>query len=541
MENYNISVIIPIFNLTSYRVRNFLFVLDELLRTNVNDIIVVEQICTEYEESTALAHIRNNKKFRYIKHITDNTEIEKTKLINIGVSHSTSKFISMIDADIFFNYDNAFKQVEDSDLAIQPFTHFVKLNQENSANFIKKPQVDINASPDEKICCYSAGAFIMSREFYDHIGGMDEGYTGWGWEDREFQDRVKNNTDIKVLDMVGCHLYHDPSKCTNSSNNYIKYYNSLKENIDTALIYVTYSLGEERLKATLNALAHLKLQSLPIHMIWVELLFADEPSPVSNIIESNDLNIQHIIVRGSDLNANLFQKEALQNIAVKELDDKYKYLIFADSDVYTLDGDWFLKIRNKLTCYDNIVVQGGEQVIFLDESRNSSQQTIDTMWAAYKNGFQNASFNPGICIATTKSFWEKINGFNPYGVMFYGDTLFCIEIFKNKIPEYYKKISKSKFIGNIIRDIPIDVHMDGTNHTIIHDYHGQVQSFGILYKFLTNLDIELTEYIGIDNNGLLYWIKDLPIFSYIYARSRSIKSENDLFKMLISSNIDLYK
>ena len=60
MENYNISVIIPIFNLTSYRVRNFLFVLDELLRTNVNDIIVVEQICTEYEESTALAHIRNN-------------------------------------------------------------------------------------------------------------------------------------------------------------------------------------------------------------------------------------------------------------------------------------------------------------------------------------------------------------------------------------------------------------------------------------------------------------------------------------------------
>lgn len=527
----DITVIIPIFKLTVNRYKNFEYILKKIFKTSVKEVIVIEQKDNPFSIYSTYS---DNPKYTYSLYKSDSQQIEKTKLINKAVSLVKTKFFCMLDADIVYNYEEVFNQVKDSDIAVQPFIHFVKLDEDNSAKIIKGIDVTEDALTSNITRCFSAGSYIMKKTFYDALGGQNEVYNGWGWEDREFQDKVKNNTNVRVLKGIGYHLHHEESDMTNRNANYLEYHNFLNKNVDTALVYVTYNLTDLRLDATLDALQYDIKQTLSVHRVWVELLFNDEQSVAEKIINDNNLSVQHIIVRGDDKNKSLFQKEALMNIAVKEISPIYRYIIFKDSDVYTKDNDWYMKIRNQLTYNDNMFVQGGSEVSFLNKTKDNFQLVSKTLWSSYRQGFTISNFNPGVCIGITRKLWDEMKGFNPYGVMFYGDTINAMELFSDSIPQNYKYLKESKFIGGVIRKLDIEFDFSGTEHNIIHSYHGDVTRFSVLYKFLTNIDENLNNYIDLGENGLLFWKKDFKVFENLYKHIKDIRSQDDLMKRLIA-------
>jgi hypothetical protein len=532
----NITVIIPVFNLVADRYKNFDYVVRKLLKTpSVKDIIIVEQ---KEKPSSILSTLFNEQKYRHFCHVTDNPEIEKTKMINYGVSLCKTEFYCMLDADIIFDFEKVFSQITRKDKAVQPFEYFLKLNDQQTANIFKDREEQIEGKHTHTIRCFSAGSYIMKKSFHKQIGGMNEGYMGWGWEDREFQDVVRNHTDIKIIDEVGYHLHHEPSKSKKGTSNYLLYYKHLKKNIDTAIIYVTENGVTE---SDIKALEYDLKQSLPVHRVWVELLFDKEKSKVKPLLKDKKIKVQHIIVKGTKKNKGLSQKEALINYAVGKLSKKYLYLVFKDTNAYVQDGDWYMSIRNQLTSGEKMIVNGGSKISYMDKSNESVQRETKTLWSSYRRGFPDDDFRCGVCTGMTRKMWELIGGLNPYGVMKYGDVLFALEAFPKSIHQKYKYLRDSRFVRSIIREFKVNVEFSGTDHNIIYCYDKEKPNFDVLYKFLNNIDVNLNDYIFLGEKGLLCWKKEFSLFEYLYENMIDIRNDNDLIKLMIASTLADYK
>ena len=51
---------------------------------------------------------------------------------------------------------------------------------------------------------------MLLRPFFDKLGGMDEGFVGWGGEDVEFWDRAQTLPVWNYGYMPLVHLWHEP-------------------------------------------------------------------------------------------------------------------------------------------------------------------------------------------------------------------------------------------------------------------------------------------------------------------------------------------
>lgn len=58
------------------------------------------------------------------------------------------------------------------------------------------------------------GLWVIPREMFQAVGGMDEGFWGWGWQDVAFQCRVREHHGKPFRRLAGplFHLYHDSNE-----------------------------------------------------------------------------------------------------------------------------------------------------------------------------------------------------------------------------------------------------------------------------------------------------------------------------------------
>lgn len=145
---------------------------------------------------------------------------------NSGVKDSFSEISVIIDADNYIPITqiwNAIDIATKKDALVKPFKWFGYLTEESTNLFYELadvPAVDFDPTyidpPQEN---FTGGAYVMKKSLWQSLGGMDEGFIGWGAEDDAFHLVCKkNNIKIVYVDGFDYHLYHPAYRVTSEYN-----------------------------------------------------------------------------------------------------------------------------------------------------------------------------------------------------------------------------------------------------------------------------------------------------------------------------------
>lgn len=154
--------------------------------------------------------------------------IHKSRLVNLATEHLRERgydYAFMIDGDIHLDVPRTLEHLDSLDPkevpVVKPFRFFIRLNIPDSAKVRAGERVVVRKDdyPPKEIVGYpGAGAWAYSMAAFDRVGGMDESYTGWGWEDTDFSQRLREVLPYRVLPFVGYHLEHENDRVINQDN-----------------------------------------------------------------------------------------------------------------------------------------------------------------------------------------------------------------------------------------------------------------------------------------------------------------------------------
>ena len=153
---------------------------------------------------------------------------------NSGVDKCESEVVVVIDADNYIpinQIENAIRSAKRSNFLVKPFNWFGYLTEPSTdlfyefnglldfvPEFVDPPQQD-----------FTGGAYVIKKVLWKDIGGMDEGFVGWGAEDDAFHLLcINSGIRVKYVEGYDYHLYHPAHRVTSEYN-----YNKLmKEYVD---------------------------------------------------------------------------------------------------------------------------------------------------------------------------------------------------------------------------------------------------------------------------------------------------------------------
>lgn len=159
-------------------------------------------------------------------------EFNRSAARNGGVEKSNSEISVIIDADNYIplqQIHNAIRAASRSDSLVKPFKYFGYLTEESTNGFYECQEIlGVDFSPtyiQPPQDNFTGGAYVMKKSMWLELGGMDEGFVGWGAEDDAFHLLCKNNgIKIRYVDGYDYHLYHPAYRVTSEYN-----YNKLME------------------------------------------------------------------------------------------------------------------------------------------------------------------------------------------------------------------------------------------------------------------------------------------------------------------------
>jgi predicted glycosyltransferase involved in capsule biosynthesis len=148
---------------------------------------------------------------------------------NRGVDKSNSEIIVVIDADNFtpiVQINNAIKVAKRRHSLVKPFQWFGYLTEESTNLFYDLYEDKYTEfSPtyiDPPSDTFTGGSYVMKKELWQQIGGMDENFVGWGGEDDAFHLLCKKSKlKVSYVEGYSYHLYH-PAYRVASDFNYDK-------------------------------------------------------------------------------------------------------------------------------------------------------------------------------------------------------------------------------------------------------------------------------------------------------------------------------
>jgi hypothetical protein len=212
-------------------------------------------------------------------------------------------------------------------------------------------------------------------------------------------------------------------------------YNS-PTNDDTCVVMCFFNPAgyKQTVKNTNHVVSQIKKSNIPLFL--TELVYKDEKPQIK------DTNFTVYS------NSKIFSKENLWNITARRLPDKYKKIIFLDSDIKFADKDWFNK--SSIILNQHPVMQPMSYVyrkIYL----NTKNKTIDTSDIYHSIWFKQSIANyivkhkkinqrychSGYCIGLQRKFFEKINGFFELAIVGGGDALFWYSFLEKDLPISY--------------------------------------------------------------------------------------------------------
>lgn len=498
-----VSVVIPAFRLSHYRLRNFEFVLSRVLDAPFHEVIVCEQVDPACGDCLGL----RDSRVRHIKVPIEGDVICKSALVNRGVLEATGDLVWVNDADIFVPFAKALGVLSSEDVAVRPFRDFVDFSVSQTRDFIRTRHAKPGRGA-KRTSMFGAGAFVVRRSFFLELGGFDESFSGWGYEDAEFGNRVPKDK-IRVLDELrGVHLYHDVDdgeKARSKARNFERYVEAWrrqhgKDDVptvdDTAVIVSVFGMTEGRAGAVSTAFKHLLCQLPRMKVVFVEAVEGDEPPLFQSLAVGE--NVSYKLIRVDDSYTNLFQKEAMWNVGAAECPECDK-LIFLDSDVFATDPFWLAQIRHRLIECPQVVVQVYSR---LKDTEDSSRNTVSLIASRDIHSDSEREPPPGHGWAMSRAVFESIGEWNIWAVVCSGDVAFIYEAIKDHgYTDYLKRYS---WFRGILRDVP-KFEADYVDVPIVHVGHPVNTCFYAFGPRLVEVLGDPRNYIRQAPNGLLQW------------------------------------
>jgi glycosyltransferase involved in cell wall biosynthesis len=151
-------------------------------------------------------------------------EFNRSAARNAGLEISDSEVSVIIDADNFFPINNIFDAVSAAkrkDILVKPFSSFGYLTEESTNTFYNNFGTSsfnpLYLNPPQGN--FTGGSYVMKKSLWQSIGGMDEGFIGWGAEDDAFHLLCKHKEIVVRYIEGNCyHLYHPAYRVTSDFN-----------------------------------------------------------------------------------------------------------------------------------------------------------------------------------------------------------------------------------------------------------------------------------------------------------------------------------
>lgn len=151
---------------------------------------------------------------------SNTTLFNRSQARNLGVDKASFDNLVLCDADTFpdvTSIPTAFSKIEEGSGWVLPYVRYYRLSREFSSqvieekiNFISKPYYDIKFVKN----CW-AGVICLNKTMFEQAGGYNEDYSGWGFEDYEFRDKLDKHVG-RHLRLPGSvyHLWHEVEEGT---------------------------------------------------------------------------------------------------------------------------------------------------------------------------------------------------------------------------------------------------------------------------------------------------------------------------------------
>lgn len=224
MNISDITIIIPIYNLSSSRFNNFCFLVKEVNKLGCA-VIVSEQTSTT--TSTIEEYLIG---FENINHITINNnsdKINKSKLMNEAARSSFTEFLWMVDCDFYTNFSNVINEADSAHDFIRPFDSVLLLNKEETYTLHATQAIELTDTKEREVNSQDGKfSFIIRATDFQRVGGMNEDFVGWGFQDLDFvENRLKDSVSYSNVIETGYHMDHPPAPRTDVNINRQLYVN----------------------------------------------------------------------------------------------------------------------------------------------------------------------------------------------------------------------------------------------------------------------------------------------------------------------------
>ncbi|HLP23353.1 MAG TPA: galactosyltransferase-related protein [Microbacteriaceae bacterium] len=149
----------------------------------------------------------------------------KARACNAGVLAARSPVVAIVDADTFVSSRvllECARRVHEQDEVIRPFGSLIELDATQSARArddglptFGRANAHSDARGTEHIPA-TGGIFLIRRERYLSVGGMDERFVGWGGEDDAFAMALRKSGAqlASVTGVQAGHLWHPRSEAS---------------------------------------------------------------------------------------------------------------------------------------------------------------------------------------------------------------------------------------------------------------------------------------------------------------------------------------
>ena len=218
------TIVLSFCDTCKHRKKNLDFIVDSILTTSSLNVILSEQIKSKNDKKITATY---GKRITHIKY-NSSESFEKSFLYNLAAKNTESEYLFFLDADVvlpFKKIENKLQSDKFSDF-IKPFRSIFTLNEIDSTSFLNKEPIDLSRSvSDTTVGKY---AFIIRSSLFRKVGGFDESFKGWGWEDIDFVKNKLKLLDCDIMDdTLGVHLFHSPaSRSEERANHFIFQQNS---------------------------------------------------------------------------------------------------------------------------------------------------------------------------------------------------------------------------------------------------------------------------------------------------------------------------
>lgn len=388
-----LTVLIPVFRLDDNRKRNLEFIYNRLIsHYDESEIEIILGIQDEYIDT--YYHKFHRAIIRHYDEYGDK-KFNKSYLYNRCIEDGIDgDYLVFLDADVYFPFNKLRKQILNYNYdVIKPFSECIFLDEKTTEKFLVETKVAVPQGA-KIITATGACCIILNKNILPEIQ-MDENFTGWGFEDIDFANRLSKKYNIYTINQKAVHLYHEPSIPNNKNEIYYrnkykyshKTYRSCKRK-DIGIV-IKHSFKEPK-NNLLTIIDTLKTIKCPVSLIEITDRHSKSlllPDWIEYYISNNNTNLYSVI--NNYIN--------------------YEKILFLDSNILFNDSNFIDNTSKLLDTYD--IVQPFETSLLLNRDMTPllDYNYIHSIAKGIHNqeNIEHFNYNSGFAWGITKCIFQK--------------------------------------------------------------------------------------------------------------------------------------